>query len=121
MEEEEHLLIRAGRYISAAEIAGSPHPRLSWWRGHQLLDDSYEVINGETTNTLRVSGGLRREDLGEVFTCQAVNNNQSIPVSTSLNLDMTCEYAIKFYYPGGKKVMIGLGRRKKKFRVETDI
>lgn len=66
---------------------GSPFPRLTWWREHTLVDDSYEVINGKTTNTLHLHG-VQRNDHNQVFTCQAVNNNQSIPVSTSLRLDI---------------------------------
>eukprot|EP00094_Tigriopus_californicus_P000281 TCALIF_00272-PB protein Name:"Similar to NPHS1 Nephrin (Homo sapiens)" AED:0.10 eAED:0.10 QI:635/0.86/0.87/0.93/0.86/0.81/16/939/883 len=66
---------------------GSPFPRLTWWREHTLVDDSYEVINGKTTNSLHLHG-VQRNDLNQVFTCQAVNNNQSIPVSTSLRLDI---------------------------------
>ena len=32
-------------------FSGKPPPRLTWWREHALLDDSYEVDNGRTTNT----------------------------------------------------------------------
>ena len=35
---------------------------------------------------------LRREDLHSILTCQATNNNLSIPASTSVKLDMHCEY-----------------------------
>ena len=69
---------------------GAPSPRLSWWREHALIDDSYEVINGDTTNTLRIPSA-KANDLNAVYTCQANNNNQSIPVSTSLRMDMTCK------------------------------
>ena len=34
---------------------------------------------------------LSREDLHTIFTCQASNNNISVPVSTSVKLDMQCE------------------------------
>ena len=72
--------------------AGNPPPRLTWWRSHLLVDDSFEVTSDgrAATNTLRVEG-VTREDLDAVFTCQAVNNNLSIPVSTSLRLDMSCK------------------------------
>eukprot|EP00095_Tigriopus_kingsejongensis_P000751 maker-scaffold273_size229271-snap-gene-1.22 protein:Tk00751 transcript:maker-scaffold273_size229271-snap-gene-1.22-mRNA-1 annotation:"hypothetical protein SINV_11008" len=66
----------------------TPPPHLTWWREHALIDDSYEVINGQTTNTLQLHG-VQRGDLNQVFTCQAINNNQSIPVSTSLRLDIS--------------------------------
>ena len=37
---------------------------------------------------------LRRSDLHTIFTCQASNNNISVPVSTSVKLDMHCEYKL---------------------------
>ena len=82
-----HVLMSVFVYIF---IPGSPPPTLSWWREQALIDDSFEVINGQTTNTLRIPA-VRRSELGAVYTCQAVNNNQSIPVSTSLKMDLTCK------------------------------
>ena len=35
---------------------------------------------------------LQRSDLHSILTCQAVNNNASVPVSTSVKLDLTCQY-----------------------------
>ena len=71
-------------------IAGNPSPRLTWWREHALVDDSYEVVNGATVNALRIPA-VRNTDLGAVFVCQAVNNNMSFPVSTSLRMDISCK------------------------------
>ena len=71
-------------------IAGNPSPRLTWWREHALVDDSYEVVNGATVNALRIPA-VRNTDLGAVFVCQAVNNNISFPVSTSLRMDISCK------------------------------
>ena len=71
-------------------LAGNPSPRLTWWREHALVDDSYEVINGATVNALRIPA-VRNTDLGAVFVCQAVNNNMSFPVSTSLRMDISCK------------------------------
>jgi hypothetical protein len=39
---------------------------------------------------------IRRQDLGATFTCQAVNNNQSVPVATTLKLDLTCEFKLLY-------------------------
>ena len=46
---------------------------------------------GVVTNELRLAP-LRREDLHTILPCQATNNNLSVPVSTSVKLDMHCEF-----------------------------
>ncbi len=75
-------------------FAGQPSPRVTWWRDHALLDDSVDEVRGaEVTNELRL-GDLARGDLHAALTCQASNNNLSVPASTSVRLDMHCE----FYY-----------------------
>ena len=74
-------------------FSGRPNPRVSWWRDHALLDDVSEEVNefeSKVVNELRLVQ-LRREDLHSILTCQASNNNMSIPASTSVKLDMHCE------------------------------
>ena len=73
---------------------GRPPPRVSWWRDHALLDDVSEEINemeSKVVNELKLIQ-LRREDLHSILTCQATNNNLSIPASTSVKLDMHCKW-----------------------------
>ncbi|CAG7826315.1 unnamed protein product, partial [Allacma fusca] len=70
-----------------------PVPKLSWWRENALLDDDYEVSlehAGATvvTNTLTMPK-LTRADLEARLTCQASNSNISVPVSTTVTLDMS--------------------------------
>ena len=66
---------------------------MTWWRDHALLDDVSEdidVATGRVTNELRLRQ-LRRTDLHSILTCQATNNNISVPASTSVKLDMQCK------------------------------
>ena len=70
---------------------GRPLSRVTWWRDHALLDDSFAAEHSKVSNDLVVRD-LRRSDLHTIFTCQAANNNISVPVSTSVKLDMQCEY-----------------------------
>ena len=75
-------------------VSGRPTPRVTWWRDHALLDDVSEVVDeagGQVTNELRMVQ-LRRSDLHSILTCQASNNNISVPASTSVKLDMHCKY-----------------------------
>ena len=67
--------------------------KVTWWRDHALLDDSDNPMGSKVANEL-VIPELRREDLHTIFTCQASNNNISVPMSTSVKLDMHCEYLI---------------------------
>ena len=48
------------------------------------------MVNGATVNALRIPA-VRNTDLNAVFVCQAVNNNMSFPVSTSLRMDISCK------------------------------
>ena len=70
---------------------GDPAPVLTWYRDQALIDDTYEVINNETTNIL-VIPKIQRKDLNSIFTCQAVSPQLDIPVSTQLRLDLTCKF-----------------------------
>lgn len=70
---------------------------MTWWRDHALLDDVSEYIeDGKVTNELKLVG-LQRDDLHSILTCQATNNNISVPASTSVKLDMHCKYKIGWW------------------------
>lgn len=77
------------------DYIGWPVPKVSWWRENALLDDSCEVssehvISTVVSNTLTLEK-LRRSDLHARLTCQASNSNISIPLSTTVSLEMSCE------------------------------
>lgn len=65
--------------------------RVTWWRDHALLDDSYKRFGDFKVENELVLHELKREDLHSILTCQASNNNISVPVSTSVKLDMNCK------------------------------
>ena len=52
-------------------LVGKPEPSLSWWRGEQLLDDSYEILNGQSVNTVRLER-VGREDQNVQLSCRLV-------------------------------------------------
>lgn len=73
---------------------GRPAPTLSWWRGSQLLestDTTAELApfgaSGPRSRKLHIAS-LSRRHLHEALHCQASNNNQSRPLSTSVSVDM---------------------------------
>ncbi|OXA61210.1 Protein turtle [Folsomia candida] len=74
-------------------LVSSPLPKVSWWRENALLDDTWEVSSEHVTstvvsNTLTISR-LQRSDLNARLTCQAANSNISVPVSTTVTLDLS--------------------------------
>ena len=75
-------------------------PKVTWWRDHALLDstDSNQA-SFKTENELSLKD-LKRSDLHSILTCQASNNNISVPVSTSVKLDMNCKYIFRAFSQG---------------------
>lgn len=70
---------------------GKPFPKVTWWRESRLLDSKSEnVVQGRVRNTLRIAH-LNRSDIGMTLTCQAANNNVSVPASTATVVDMKCK------------------------------
>jgi len=66
---------------------GHPRPRLTWWIDSHLLDDSYQIEDDMTSNILRLSS-VNRTLVNKVITCEASNTDLSLPLHTSLQLDL---------------------------------
>ena len=67
---------------------------MTWWRDHHLLDSSLvsvASVSPHSVEAVLTLPSLAREDLHSILTCQASNSNATVPVSTSVKLDMTCE------------------------------
>ncbi|XP_076336269.1 nephrin-like [Tachypleus tridentatus] len=69
-------------------MSGKPRPSLTWWREYTLLDDDYTFIPEDVVkNTLKITE-LKRQDLLVILTCQASNNNITVPSSCAVTLDL---------------------------------
>ena len=68
---------------------GDPKPEVTWWKDHILVDATFKNDTSRVENEI-VIGPLKKRDWNAVYTCQANNNNISVPQSTSVKLDMTC-------------------------------
>ena len=55
-----------------------------------MVDDSFMTDTQYKVTNQLVIPNISRNDLHSIFTCQATNNNVSVPVSTSVKLDITC-------------------------------
>jgi len=69
-------------------LGGRPQPVVTWWRDHALMDDTFRTLGGYKVENELVIENLKRSDVHSILTCQAANNNISVPVSTSVKLDM---------------------------------
>ena len=72
--------------------AGDPSPQVTWWRDSHLIDSSYEASYSRTVQNGLSLKDLSRAELGAQLTCQASNNNLSLPVSSRVTIDMKCEF-----------------------------
>ena len=77
--------------IKCLVVGGRPSPEVTWWRDHHLVDDSFSKNSEFKVENVLTVPNLGRADVNSILTCQAKNNNNSIPVSTSVKLDMTCK------------------------------
>ena len=88
--------------LRCTALGGRPLPRVTWWRDHALLDDSFKQFGDFKVENELILYDLKREDLHSILTCQATNNNISVPVSTSVKLDMNCKsinlFQNQFYF-----------------------
>lgn len=79
---------------------GIPSPIVTWWRESVLVDETYsQTTQGYVRNEL-VLPKLHRSDLLVTYTCQAVNTNLTVPVSSSITIDINCKYlcVVIIYY-----------------------
>lgn len=67
---------------------GQPRPSLTWWRDYSMIDETFEYNDKDVTTNQLVIGSLARHHLLSIFTCQAVNNNITVPATASLTLDL---------------------------------
>lgn len=90
-----------GPYMEGASIAvtclasgGWPHPKVTWWMGDVLIDESDQAESSGRVRNELVLGQLDRGHAGKVYKCQAVNNDIVSPLTTDVSIDM---YR-KFYF-----------------------
>ena len=98
MEDGQEVRLKLGPYkigdtirLRCVSLGGRPLPKVTWWRDHALLDSSDNHLQDFKTENELILKDLSREDLHSILTCQATNNNISVPVSTSVKLDMNCK------------------------------
>jgi len=78
-------------YLVCQTDSGNPLPAITWWKGSSLLTGTYDITpDGTIKNELQILS-LSRQDLGATLTCQASNNNITLPANKVVTLDLNCE------------------------------
>ena len=80
--------------LLCSSSGGQPRPSLSWSRDYNVIDDSFEYNEKDVAMNQLTITSLQRHHLLSIFTCQAVNNNITVPASTSITLDLNCEFIL---------------------------
>lgn len=90
-------------------LSGRPEPAVRWWRDRELLDakDGPGDFQSTRRSTL-VLKNLNRTHLHAKFTCQASNNNISVPASTSVAIEMHRNYTYLFDFQPKRNLTLGL-------------
>lgn len=74
--------------LTCEAIGGTPVPTVTWWRDTVPLDGAYSnVSEGVARNRLFIPK-LERSDARATIGCQAANTNLTLPVYTSVTIDM---------------------------------
>ena len=97
-ENNEEVRLKLGPYqigqtvsITCEVLGGRPSLSVTWWKDHHLVDETFNTdTQYKVTNQMTIKN-VQRANLHSIFTCQASNNNVSVPVSTSVKLDITCK------------------------------
>ncbi|XP_024886756.1 neural cell adhesion molecule 2-like [Temnothorax curvispinosus] len=67
---------------------GKPVPMVSWYRNDRFVTNRTTTPSSGVTRSEIVIQNLNRDDVHSVLTCNATNNNRSIPLSSSVRVDM---------------------------------
>ncbi|XP_034840272.1 neural cell adhesion molecule 1-like [Maniola hyperantus] len=75
-------------YLFCVAFEGKPKPTLSWWTGQRLLKNATTPLSEQRVRSDLRYGPLLREDHGRVFACFAKNNDNTLPLSIDVTIDM---------------------------------
>lgn len=73
--------------ITLINFPGNPKPRLTWWRGVDQLDYTYEEYEDTVKNTLWIDN-LQRSNMDDELTCKAENSNLTKPVYFNVSINL---------------------------------
>lgn len=78
-------------FLLCEVIGGSPPPKVTWYFGDRLLDDTYSQEHDDvTTNRLDIQK-VTRDFLNASLICKANNTQLMTPLTSEIILDVNCE------------------------------
>ena len=72
--------------------SGQPPPNVTWWTKDTLLDDTFEVTPYNNIRNELLISKLSRDDFFLELTCKAWNSYLTVPLESSIILELNCEY-----------------------------
>ena len=102
------LLTKIGPYKVGESVSikcevkgGRPRPNVTWLKNYMIVDENFELSSETTSTNILTIPSIKRIDQGSIFTCEAKNNNSTLPLTTSVIMDMTCksvgQYSFSIY------------------------
>ncbi|XP_023158899.1 hemicentin-1 isoform X2 [Ceratitis capitata] len=74
--------------ITCVVVGGRPQPKVTWWSGNKEIDQSSHPLSDRRVGNILTLGKLTRENLHMQLTCQAANNNLTMPITSTVTLDL---------------------------------
>lgn len=65
---------------------------MTWYRNNNFMNNKTMNVRSGVTRSEIVIKNLGRDDVLSELTCNATNNNRSLPLSSTIRLDMNCKY-----------------------------
>ena len=65
--------------VTCSTAGGKPSPKLIWYKGDELIDDSFEYLpDNSTINSLTMLEPIQKSDVDLTFKCKAIAYNSSV-------------------------------------------
>ncbi|XP_055845116.1 uncharacterized protein LOC129911368 [Episyrphus balteatus] len=74
--------------LTCLSSGGIPPPKVSWWKEHALVDDSYQILPDGTVRNVLHLPNISRADLLSAYTCQASNGHIVAVLSAKVKIEM---------------------------------
>ena len=78
-------------------FAGKPPPTVTWYRNDNFVNNKSVTVHhrdGVIRSDIEIKN-LGRADVRLELTCNATNNNRSLPLSSTVRVDMNCKYSYR--------------------------
>lgn len=82
------------RYPGVICIPGYPRPKVSWWLGEAMVDDSFQEVSSSVLRNSLVIAPVTRAHIHAVLSCRASASPVSV-ASATVTIDMYREWHLR--------------------------